>query len=724
VTNPWTFAGEPTVKSLAGGSITLVEGASFSISATTGDIEPGTAQGLFFEDTRFVSTWRLRIDGAEPENLALVAHHPFAATFVSRGKPHLDESDSTLFVERSRYVGNGMREDLLIRNFGRETVACSISFELDADFAHLFEVKENRVHIHGDRAVEVEASTMTFSFRNRELARRLEVEFPAEARVTPCLATLDIVIPASGEWRASLEFRLVVDGEPVELRYHGEDPINDSTPVTRLLNWEQTSTRVRADNNDVTETFLQSHRDLGALRIYDPEHDQRAVIAAGAPWFMTLFGRDSLITSLMTLAVDPGLASNTLLTLARFQGERVDDLSEEEPGKILHEMRRGLTTAADAREGSIYYGSIDATPLFVVLLGELFRWEVDHQVVVQLLPHADRALAWIEEFGDRDGDGFVEYQRAAPRGLANQGWKDSFDGVSFAEGTLANAPIALCEVQGYVYRAFLARAEIAEKLGDPLVARDYEARAARLKSAFNERFWLEKLGYYAMGLDAEKRPIDSLSSNIGHCLWSGIVDDDKAPLIAERLCSPQMFTGWGIRTLASTMGRYNPVSYHNGSVWPHDSAICAAGLARYGFLEEAAAVAVGLFQAAKVFGGRLPELFCGFDRGAFPFPIPYPASCSPQAWASASPFSLLQTVLLRLKPSIPDGEVACAPYIPEAFGSLRVENLLLAGARVSISATGAEASVTGLPHNVEVKPQLGPPLRPREGTNRPRPPNV
>jgi len=702
VTEPWAFAGEPTVKSLAGGSITLVEGASFSISSLNGDIEPGSAQGLFFEDTRFVSSWRLRLDDAELESLASIPHHPFAATFVSRGQPHTGQTDSTLFVERSRYVGNGMREDLVVRNFGPEPAACSIVFELEADFAHLFEVKENHVRVRGNHSVAVAGSVMTFAYEYGDVSRRIEVEFPPGTRVTPGLARLHMVVPAGGKWNTTLEFRLVVDGDPVELRYDGRNSVELSTPVTRLREWESTAPRVHTDDDGVNATFLQSQRDLGALRIFDPENPERAVIAAGAPWFMTLFGRDSLITSLMTLDVDPSLATSTLLTLARMQGERVDDLTEEQPGKILHEVRRGLTTVVNARAGSVYYGSIDATPLFVVLLGELFDWGVADDVLEQLLPHADRALDWMVRFGDRDGDGLVEYQRATERGLANQGWKDSFDGVSFADGRLAEAPIALCEVQGYVYAAFLARAEIARKLGDAHVAGEYEERAARLKIVFNERFWLEERGYYAMGLDGAKAPIDSLTSNIGHCLWAGIVDDDKAERTAEQLCGPAMFTGWGIRTLASSMGRYNPVSYHNGSVWPHDSAICAAGLARYGFLEEAETVTVGLFQAADTFGGRLPELFCGFDRAAFPIPVPYPASCSPQAWASAVPFWLLRTLLLRLEPSVPDGTVTCAPVVPVGLGTLRVENLALGGGRVSIRATGTTAELSGLPDSLRL----------------------
>jgi glycogen debranching enzyme len=697
VNDPWIFAGEPRVKNVAGGSVTLVEGASFSISSSSGDIEPSGAQGVFFQDTRFVSTWRVRLDGEQLQNLAVIARHPFAATFVARSQPRSGQPDSTLLVERSRYVGNGMREDIVVRNLGREPTVCSISFELDADFAHLFEVKENQVRRHGRRTVGVAGSDMTFHYENGEVTRQLDLTFPDGATVTPGAATVEVVIPRGGDWRISFEFRLHVDGDPVELRYSGEDPVDHSVPVARLRAWEETTPRIRTEHDGVDATFHQSQQDLAALQISDPEHPERTVIAAGAPWFMTLFGRDSLITSLMTLGVDPSLATSTLLTLARLQGVRVDPATEEQPGKILHEMRRGLTTAADTPAGSIYYGSIDATPLFVILLGELFRWGAPADVVAELLPHADRALAWIEEFGDRDGDGFVEYERATDRGLANQGWKDSFDGVGFADGRLAEPPIALSEVQGYVYAAYLARADIARHAGDQRTVRRFLARAARLKTAFNEQFWLPERGYFAMGLDRDKRPIDSLTSNIGHCLWSGIVDRDKADEMVEQLCGPEMLSGWGIRTLATSMARYNPVSYHNGSVWPHDSALCAAGLARYGFLQQAEAVTVGLFEAAEAFGGRLPELFCGFDRGEFPVPVPYPSSCSPQAWASAAPFWLLRTTLLRLEPSIPDGLVACAPSIPSSFGSLSVENLFLAGSRLAIEATGSVAQVQGLP---------------------------
>jgi glycogen debranching enzyme len=375
--------------------------------------------------------------------------------------------------------------------------------------------------------------------------------------------------------------------------------------------------------------------------------------------------------------------------------------TEEQPGRILHETRLGLSFPLAQGGGRVYYGTADATPLFVVLLGELWRWGIHGDGVQALVPNADRALEWIQSYGDRDGDGFVEYQRMTGKGLANQGWKDSFDGINFADGTLAEAPVALCEVQGYVYAAYVARAEIAEAGGDSQTARHWRIRAAELKRAFNETFWLPDQGWFAVGLDRDKRPIDALASNMGHCLWTGIVDEDKAALVADRLISPQMFTGWGVRTLASSMAAYNPMSYHNGSVWPHDSALVATGLMRYGFVEPAQRIASGLLEAADRFEGRLPELLCGFDRTEYPEPIPYPTSCSPQAWASAAPLQLVRA-LLRLEPAIPAGEVSVDSAWPARHGPLTIHDLEIGGHATTLHVADGSAELTGLPSHIKV----------------------
>jgi len=337
-----------------------------------------------------------------------------------------------------------------------------------------------------------------------------------------------------------------------------------------------------------------------------------------------------------------------------------------------------------------------------VLLGEFARWGAERRQVEELLPHADRALEWMERYGDRDGDGFIEYRRATDRGLLNQGWKDSWDGITFADGRPAEAPIALCEVQGYAYDAFRARAELARWLDDDAAAKRWSERAAALKAAFNERFWLPERGWYALALDRDKNPVDACASNMGHCLWSGIVAADHAPLVAEHLLSPEMFTGWGVRTLSSAMGAYDPVSYHNGSVWPHDNALIVAGLMRYGFVAPAARIAEALLEAAEHFGGRLPELFCGFGRAEYPEPVPYPTSCSPQAWAAATPVQLVRT-LLRFDPELPRGRVWVDPVLPAAFGPLGVEGVALGAGRVTLKVSAESTEVEGLPAGVEVR---------------------
>jgi glycogen debranching enzyme len=355
---------------------------------------------------------------------------------------------------------------------------------------------------------------------------------------------------------------------------------------------------------------------------------------------------------------------------------------------------------------------VDATPLFVMMLGELSRWGFAPDTVAELLPHADRALEWIERYGDRDGDGFVEYQRMSDSGLVSQGWKDSHDGITFADGRQARSPIALAEVQGYVYAAYLARAHLARVAGDSATVVEYSTRAGRLKAAFNERFWLPERGWFALGLDADKHPIDALASNLGHCLWTGLIDQDKAGAVVERLMSPEMFTGWGVRTLASTMGAYNPMSYHNGSVWPHDNALIATGLIRYGYIREGQRLATGILEAAMSFGGRLPELFCGFDRTDYPAPIPYPTSCSPQAWAAATPIQLMKA-LLRLDPAPGGQQVWFDPVWPQRYGALEIHNIPLGrnriGLRVDPGADGA-AELTGVPGDVEVIRAARPPL--------------
>jgi glycogen debranching enzyme len=697
----WTFAGEPPSLGSPGGTVTLVEGAGFCVCGRTGDIHPEQPHGLFFRDTRLLSRWLLLVDDAAPEPLATMEAEPFATTFVARAQPRAGRADSTLLVLRRRYVGDGMREDLVLRNLAAEPAACTVSMAVGADFADLFEVKESRVQPRGEHRMDAGPHGLRFDRSWRGNARGCRVHAEGWTANADGTLTVDVVVPARGEWSSCLQVQPSLDGVELPSRYQCDEPVERTVPSKRLREWRLANPVVHTDHRGLAALIERTEEDLGALRIFDPEHPDRVAVAAGAPWFMTVFGRDSILTAWMALLVDPTLALGTLRTLARFQGTVVEPRSDQEPGKILHEMRFGADSAHSLAGGTVYYGSIDASSLFVMLLGEAALWGADRDAVAELLPAADRALAWTESYGDRDGDGYVEYERATDRGLRNQGWKDSFDGVTFADGRIADTPIALAEVQGYAYAAYLARAQMARHVGEEATAERWAERAAALRSAFNRDFWLPDKGWFALGLDRDKRAIDSLASNMGHCLWTGIIDEDKAAAVAEHLLSPEMFTGWGVRTLASSMAAYNPMSYHNGSVWPHDNALIAAGLMRYGFIEHAQRIAGGLIEASVHFGGRLPELFCGFDRTEFDSPIPYPTSCSPQAWAAASPLLLLRT-LLRFDPAVPDHRVWLAPELPAELGDLTLERVALAGARMTVTVAGGVAQTQGLPPGVEL----------------------
>jgi glycogen debranching enzyme len=527
--------------------------------------------------------------------------------------------------------------------------------------------------VEGEHSVEIREQSILFGWRLGDVRRQAELSVsgpPAEVSARGFVWSLqiepqDVVV---------LQVDLVVALGATWIKRQDHHPDLPHAAV-RNRGWLSSTPKLRTSHRMLSTAYDRSIEDLAALRLHDPTGQRRPVIAAGAPWYMTLFGRDALISAYMALPIDPTLAVGVLEALAELQGRAVDPTTEEEPGRIMHETRYLGVDAPTLTGGSTYYGSADATPLFVMLLGELSRWGLDEPTLRTLVPTADRALAWMEGPGDKDGDGYIEYETTSERGLVNQGWKDSVDGIRYRDGRVAEAPLALCEVQAYAYGAYRARAAIAERLGEPELVERYERRAADLRSKFARDFWLEEPGWYAVALGPDKVPVDSLTSNIGHCLWTGIAADEHAARIVERLMSPQMWTGWGIRTLASDERGYDPMSYHCGTVWPHDGAICASGMRRYGFEREALAVATGLLEAASAWEGRLPELFSGLDRADVGTPVPFPTSCSPQAWSAATPFLLLR-ILLGLEPDETSG-LRVDP-IPGAIE----DDLLFAGVRL------------------------------------------
>lgn len=697
--DPSPYAGTTPPASLAHaeGTVTLVEGQTFCLSGRTGDVNPEFPHGLFVLDTRVLSRWELRVNGHRIEPLTVDVTHPFAATFVGRAQPVAGHADAEVVVFRERSIGSGMRERITVTNHGLDDMPVTLELRCDVDFADLFSVKESRVRRRGMHGCDVRAHGLRFTHHDGAIRRSVDLETVEPAIIEPEQITWTTTLAPRAVWEVCIGVVTTMGGEVIEPRFTCGGSDVDATPTQRLASWRARLPTVTTDDPGLAGAVRQSGEDLGALRIFDPDHPEIPIVAAGAPWFMTVFGRDSLLTAWMTLLADPSLATGVLQTLARFQGTDVHPETEEEPGRILHEMRFAAAGGMSLGGGDVYYGSVDATPLFVMLLGELRRWDLADDIVAQLLPHADRALAWIEDFGDLDGDGYVEYQCRSGHGLANQGWKDSWDAVRHLDGTLATAPIALCEVQGYVYAAYQARAHFAREQGETATAHRYQAKAADLRRRFNEDFWLEEHGWYALGLDADKRPVDALASNMGHCLWTGIVEPERAGFVAERLMSPELFSGWGIRTLGTSMAAYNPVSYHNGSVWPHDNALCAAGLARYGLTDAAQRVIRGQLDVAAAFQLRLPELFAGFERGRPSTPASYPTSCSPQAWAAAAPLLWLRT-LLRLDPSAPHGKVWIDPALPPWLHELHVDGIAIAGELLTVDVKGEEVSVTGNGH--------------------------
>jgi glycogen debranching enzyme len=694
--NDWGPFAEPPMS----GGVVLVEGSSFAVCSPGGDMRPTEAEGLFVQDARALSGWQLEIDDHRLEALRGFTVEPFAGVFVVRGTHASAVGEPTLIIERRRYVGTGMREDILVTNHSATEVTLTLRLRVEADFADLFSVKRGEPRPPGPIAVSATSSRWHASVQTEGGSREVVVH-ACGASADQSGLSVELIVPQRQQSSVSFAAEIAIDGRHLPPRFPIDRPVEEAEPLMRSAVWRSSEPRIKSASEVLQAVVARSEQDLSALQITDPSLPDLGVVAAGAPWYMALFGRDSLITSWLALGFDPDMALGTLDTLARFQGQLVDPTTEEEPGRILHEFRLGSEPALALGGAHRYYGSVDATPLFVFVLGELARWGGPADAIEGLLPAADAALAWIDDYGDRDGDGFVEYLSSSPNGLRNQGWKDSWDGINFADGRLAEPPIALIEVQGYVYGAFRARAYLARLFGDTKGSLTWDRRAETLKQRFNATFWLEERGHFAIGLDADKRPIDSLASNMGHALWSGVVHEDLAGPTARHLLSSTMFNGYGIRTLADSMGAYNPVSYHNGSVWPHDTALCVAGLARYGYREAAATVASALTDAAVSFAGRLPEVFCGFGRGALPGPVPYPTSCSPQAWASAAPLGALMAVL-GLSPDVPAHRLEVAGSLPASWRPLqaRVE---LGAAALSVAVDVSGTIKIDSPHHPELQ---------------------
>ena len=675
--------------------VTLVEGSTFCLSDKAGSLS-GAARGLYFRDTRVLSAFELTIAGAAPEILTVIPDQAYSCRFVGRGSRREGEYEATLIVERRRFIGDGLREDIVLTNHSTAAVPVRLALRIEADFADIFEIRGIKGR-ERDLSRQAYAGRIELHLENTGERRTVVIDAP-RWQPTDDGMTIEATVPAGGAWTSTIQVTPTVADHAREPAFPADQPMPESEPARRAAAWRAASPTIGVGHPGLDRSLLISRRDLGALRICDDDHPEDDAVAAGAPWFMTLFGRDSLLTSSMMLPYFGELALGTLRSLARLQGTEHNPQNEEQPGKILHEVRRGADPSLALGGTGVYYGSIDSTPLFVIVVGQALRWGLPVDEIADLMPAVDRAMTWITDFGDQDGDGFLEYRRTADHGLDNQGWKDSGDSINFADGRLATGSIALAEVQGYAYAAFRARAELAKAFGQD--QQPWLRRADDLQRRFHQAFWLPEQNFYAIALDGDKTPVDTATSNVGHCLWSGIVPDEAAGLVVDRLMSPGMFTGFGIRTLADDAGRYNPASYHNGSVWPHDTILVAAGIARYGFRAEAERILAGLLDAADAYGGRLPELFCGFSRDEFGLPVGYPTACSPQAWAAAVPYQLLTTAL-GLDADLPNRAFGARPAMG-LLGRARIDGLRLGAASVTVLADQDSVEVTGLPFSVDL----------------------
>ncbi|MGW9198011.1 amylo-alpha-1,6-glucosidase [Micromonospora chersina] len=668
--------------------ISILDGNTFLVSDRRGDIEPSFdfPTGLFSFDTRFVSTWLLTLNGQRLHPLSIDDSMSYRTRFfLVPGEP-THYLDAKVSVIRSRSIGGSFDEELTLLNHSGQEVEFTLRVDIGSDFADLFEIKHQRQK-KGRTRPTVSGDSLRLTYRREGFHREVVVTSTAPGDFDQEGLTFQLRVGPHGEWTTQLHVETSIFGA------RGEDiratlPLGGQRSVA-AIHAEQNELIARApklgcDCQPLAGAYRRSLNDLAALR-YESIALGVRLLAAGLPWFMTLFGRDSIFTSLQVLPFLPELVPPTILMLAGLQGSRLDDFRDEEPGKILHELRYGETAGFQEQPHSPYYGAADTSALFVILLDEYERWTGDTKLVRQLEQEARGALGWLDSYGDLLGTGYVWYMTRNPEtGLANQCWKDSWDSISYSDGRLPPFPRATCELQGYAYDAKLRGARLArEHWNDPAYADRLEREAAALKERFNRDFWIPEREYYALALDPDGRHVDALSSNIGHLLWSGIVDESRAAAVAGQLLGPRLFSGWGVRTLADDQGRYNPVGYHVGTVWPFDNSIIAWGLWKYGFRDEAGQICEGMLSASRYFDGRLPEAFAGYERGLTDYPVEYPTACSPQAWSAGTPLLLLR-VMLGLEPQ---GEhLIIDPAVPSGMG--RVELLDIPGRWGRVDALG------------------------------------
>jgi glycogen debranching enzyme len=673
-------------------NLTLIDGKTFLSTTVAGDITPAGSPdvGFFHDDTRFLSHMELRVMGSRAVVLSSSTEKTFANQVeLTTGNIPLRESfdlpENTIHIRREQLLASDTFFDrLTFENFNLVPVTFALEIHYDADFVDVFQVRGCARSVHGQYYKPVvRERTLAFYYRGLDrVLRQTQVDFsPPPAKIENEVAHWEINLPPLRQMQINISVAPFV--EDVKSRAGNLDQAaNLRARRDAFAEWESRSTRFDGSNDVFDAALRTAIGDFHALQI---PAGQQHVVAAGIPWFATMFGRDSIIAAYQSLLLNPQLAVETLRTLAHYQGREVNDWRDEQPGKILHEYRTGEMTRSGEMPFGPYYGSVDATPLFLILLSEAYNWTADDTLIRDLLPAAYRALEWIDHYADLDGDGFVEYLRRSPRGLANQGWKDSWDANMHRDGTIARPPLALVEVQGYVYDAKYRMASLLRAFGDAGTGERLRHEAPDLAKRLDKAYWMSSRGFYAMALDADKKQLQVVSSNPGHLLWNRAIPRERARTVVARFMRDDMFSGWGLRTLSAEERTFNPLSYHRGSVWPHDNSLIVHGMALNEFRQPALRVLTTLFQAALRFRDyRLPELFCGVQRREFDDPVHYPVSCSPQAWASGA-MLLMLTSVLGIRPSAPRRELNIVnPELPEWLDHLHIRNLRVGQSRVGL----------------------------------------
>src|SRR5258708_2713818 len=673
--------------------IAIPQGQSVLVTEPEGQVSWPSERGLYFRDTRMISAWAIYANG-EPWDLlngGAIAYH--AARIFQTNRAFMSEDGPiaarTLGLVIGRHIDGGLHEDIEITNNSRIPVRFNLEIAIRADFADIFEVKSNQIVRRGriTTSWSDKRQVLRISYRNKDFCRKViihtgdgEPAASANGRLS-----FDVALKAGQAWHRCLIYDLMDGTERMRAPRKCTHPSATSDHADKMDDWQRTVLKIRTSNEEFYRCYTQGVQDMAALRLPLKGMDHMVFVpAAGLPWFVALFGRDTLIVSLQTMIVYPEFAGGALEVLGQLQAKARDDYRDAEPGKILHELRYGELAHFKAIPHTPYYGTADATPLYLVALHAAWRATGDRALIERHLPNAEACLMWIDKYGDRDGDGFQEYQTRSSAGYENLGWKDSGDAVMYPDGTLVRGPKALCELQGYVYDAWLRMAEIYDELDNKPRANALRKKATVLFKKFNEAFWDERSGFYAYALDGEKKKVLSVVSNVGHCLWSGIIAPERAGKVVKRLMREDMWSGWGIRTLSADHPSFNPYNYQTGAVWPHDNSLIALGMRRYGFAAEAAAVARDISRAASHFLlNQLPELYGGLQRDPTNFPVQYLGANVPQAWAAGTPFMLLQA-MLGLRQDAPRGKLYVDPALPDWLPDVTLMDLRLGRRRFDI----------------------------------------